>query len=82
MDLDIDVGVEGVLVEEDCTTCVMGEKLVVNVLNCFLQRDEVPCPRNLLLDGSFPSKVMTGYLPAIYCSKASSFSNGGSSCRC
>ena len=22
--LDIDVGVEGVLVEEDCTTCVMG----------------------------------------------------------
>ena len=36
--LDIDVGVEGVLVEEDCTTCVMGhveairEKLVVNIL--------------------------------------------------
>ena len=41
--LDIDVGVEGVLVEEDCTTCVMAhveaicEKLVVDVVRRSLQ---------------------------------------------
>ena len=31
------------------------EKLVVNILNCFLQRDDVPFPRNLLLNSAFYS---------------------------
>ena len=31
------------------------EKLLVNILNRFLQREDVPFPRNLLHDGSFPS---------------------------
>ena len=52
--LDIDVGVEGVLIEEDCTTCVMGHV-------------EAICEK-LVVD-----KVMTCHLPAICCSKASSF---------
>ena len=58
---DLDIGKEGVLVEKYCASNVVGhvepvrEKLVVNILNCFLQRDDVPFPRNLLLDGSFPS---------------------------
>ena len=57
--LDIDVGVEGVLVEEDCTTCVMShveairEKLVVNVVRRFLQRNDMPPSCNLLFEGIF-----------------------------
>ena len=45
--LDIDVGVEGFLVEEDCTTCVMGhveaipEKLVVNIFGRLLQGNDM-----------------------------------------
>ena len=51
--LDIDVGVEKILVEEDCTTCVMGhveairENLVVNVVRCFLQSNDLPLSCNL-----------------------------------
>ena len=51
--LDIDVGVEFVLVQEDCTTCVMGhseairEKLVVNVVR------RLPPSCNLFLKGIF-----------------------------
>ena len=58
---DLDVGKECVLVEKHCASSVVGhvepvrEKLMVDILNCFLQRDDVPFPRNLLLDGSFPS---------------------------
>ena len=57
--LDVDVGVEGVLVEEDCTTCVMRrveairEKLVVNVVRRFLQFDDVPHACNLFFEGIF-----------------------------
>ena len=57
--LDIDVGVEGVLVEEGCTTCVMGhveairEKLVVNVVRRFLQGNDMPPSCNLLFEGIF-----------------------------
>ena len=64
--LDIDVGVEGVLVEEDCTTCVMGhveaicEKLVVDAVRRFLQGNDMP--------------------PASCCSKASSFPRRGLLC--
>ena len=58
---DLDIGKESVLVEENRASSVVGhvepvrEKLVVNILNCFLQRDDVPFLGNLLLDGSFPS---------------------------
>ena len=57
--LDIGVGVEGVLVEEDCTTCVMGhveatrEKLVVNVVRRFLQGNDMPHSCHLLFEGIF-----------------------------
>ena len=54
--LDIYVGV-GVLVEEDCTTCVMGhveairEKLVVDVVRRLLQGNDMPPSCNLFLEG-------------------------------
>ena len=57
--LDIDVGVEGVLVEEDCTACVMGhveairEKHVVNVVGRLLQGNDMPPSCNLLFEGIF-----------------------------
>ena len=57
--LDIDVGVEGVLVEENCTTCVMGhveairEKLVVNVVGPLLQGNDMPPSCNLFFKGTF-----------------------------
>ena len=57
--LDIDVGVEGVLFEEDCTNCVVGhmevirEKLVVNVVRRLLQGNEMPLSCNLFLKGIF-----------------------------
>ena len=50
---------EGVLVEEHCTTCVMGhveairEKLVVNMLGRLLQGNDVPPSCNLLFEGIF-----------------------------
>ena len=53
--LDIDVGVEGVLVEENSTTCVMGhveairDKLVVNVVRSHLQGNDMPRSCNLFL---------------------------------
>ena len=57
--LDIDVGEEGVLVEEDCTTCVKGhveairEKLVVNVVRRLLQGSDMPPSCNLFFAGMF-----------------------------
>ena len=59
MDLTSTLGVEGVLVEEDCTTCVMGhveairEKLVVNVVRRLLQGNDMPPSCNLFLKGIF-----------------------------
>ena len=52
---DVDVGIEGVLVEENRATCAMGhveairEKLVVNVVVCLLQRNDMPPSCNLFL---------------------------------
>ena len=57
--LDIAVGVEGVLVEEDCTACVMGhveairEKFVINVVRRFLQGNDMPPSCNLFFEGIF-----------------------------
>ena len=59
--LDIDVGVEGVFVEENCTTCVMGhveairEKLVVNVVGRFLKGNDMHPSCNLFFEGIFLS---------------------------
>ena len=47
---DIDIGKESVLVEKHCASSVVShvepvrEELVVDILNCFLQRDDVPFP--------------------------------------
>ena len=57
--LDINVGVKGVLVEENRTTCVMGhveairEKLVVNILGRLLQGNDMPLCCNVLFEGIF-----------------------------
>ena len=54
--LDIDVSVEGVLVEENRTTCEVSHKkafmsdCVVDVVRSFLQSDEVPLSCNLFFD--------------------------------
>ena len=51
--LDIDAGVEGVLIGENRTTCVMGhveairEKLVVNIFGSLLQGNDMPPSCNL-----------------------------------
>ena len=58
---DIDVGVKGVFVEQNCTTCVMGhveairEKLVVNIFGRLLQGNDMPLSCNLLFTGIFLS---------------------------
>ena len=57
--LDIDVGVEGVLYEENPATSVMGrveatrEKLVINVNGRLLQGNDMPPSCNLLFEGIF-----------------------------
>ena len=50
---------QGVLVEEDCTTCVMGhveaicKKFVVDAVRRFLQGNDMPPSCNLLFEGIF-----------------------------
>ena len=57
--LDINIRVEGVLVEEDRTTCKVGHMKafmtdsVVDVVRSFLQGDKVPLARNLFFFGIF-----------------------------
>ena len=57
--LDINVGVKGVLVEENRAACVMGlveairEKLVVNMLGRLLQVNDMPPSSNWLFEGIF-----------------------------
>ena len=61
------VEVEGVLVEEDCTTCVMGhveaicEKVVVNVVRRLLQGNDMPPSCNLFLEGIFFPRPSPGF---------------------
>ena len=63
---DIDVGVKGVFLEENCSTCVMGhvepirEKLVVNVVRRLLQGTDMPLSSNLFLKGIFFSPSGSG----------------------
>ena len=63
---DIDVGVKGVFVEENGTTCVMGhveairEKLVVDILGRLLQSNDMLLSRNLLFKGIFLPSTGSG----------------------
>ena len=55
----VDIGVEGVLVEENRASSVMGhveptsKNIMVDILRCFLQGDDVPPACNLLFEGIF-----------------------------
>ena len=57
--LDVNVGVEGVLVEENCATFVMGhveptsKNVIVDILRCLLQGNDVPPACNQLFQGIF-----------------------------
>ena len=50
-----DVRVESVLVEENCAACIVGhvkpfmKNIMLNILRCFLQGNNMPLLRNLLL---------------------------------
>ena len=56
---DLDVRVEGVVVEKNCASGVMShmkmtrQVFVLEVLNCLLQSNDVPFPRNVFPDGAF-----------------------------
>ena len=57
--LDIDVGKEGVLIEENRTSCVVGhveptwKNVMIDILGCLLQGNYVSPACNLLLEGIF-----------------------------
>ena len=57
--LDIYVGEEGVLIEENRAACIMGhveptsKNVMIDILGCFLQSDDVPPACDLLLEGIF-----------------------------
>ena len=56
--LDIDVGIEGVLVEENRAACIMGhveptyKNAFIDMFRCFLQGNDMP---DLLFEGIFLS---------------------------
>ena len=58
---DLDIGEESVLIEEHCASSVVSyvepgrQVLVVNILNRFLQCDDMPLACDLLLNSAFPS---------------------------
>ena len=57
--LDTDVGVEGILIEENRAACIMGhveeirENLVVHVVERLLQGNDMPLSCNLFFEGIF-----------------------------
>ena len=57
--LDIDVGVEGVLVEENRAACIMGhveptcKNAFIDILRCLLQCNDMPLLRNLFFECVF-----------------------------
>ena len=57
--LDFDVRVKGVLIEQDSAASVVGnvkvirEALVLEVIDCLLERNHVPFHRNVLFSGTF-----------------------------
>ena len=55
---DLDVRAEGVLVEQNCASSAMRHmamipQVVLEVLDCLLQSDDVPCLRDVFFDGTF-----------------------------
>ena len=57
--LDFDARVKGVVIEQDSTASVvvnarvMREALVLEVIDCLLERNHVPFPRTVLFNGTF-----------------------------
>ena len=57
---DVDVRVEGVLVEENRAARIVGhvksflKNFMINIVRCFLQGNNMPFPRNLFLKCVFP----------------------------
>ena len=57
---DIDVGIEGVLIEENRAACMVGhmepflKNVMIDIVRCFLQGINLLFPRNLLLQCVFP----------------------------
>ena len=57
---DVDVSVEGVLVEENRAARMVGhvksflKNIVINIVRCFLQGNNMSFPRNLFLECVFP----------------------------
>ena len=56
---DIDVGIEGVLIEEIRTACIMGhveptcKNVMINIFGRLLQGNDMPPPCNLFFGGIF-----------------------------
>ena len=69
---DVDVGVECVLVEENRATCVMGhveptsKNVMVDILRCYLQGNDVPPACSLLFEGIFFS-TSGPWVPVVRC---------------
>ena len=57
--LDVNIDVAAVLVVENRTSAVMGyvepicKKVMIDILSCFLQRDDMPLACDLLVEGIF-----------------------------
>ena len=57
--LDIDVGVEGVLVEENRAACIMGhveatcKNVMINIFGRVLQSNDLPPAYNMFFEGIF-----------------------------
>ncbi len=68
--LDFDIRVEGVFVEENSVSSVVGhvepirDKFMVNIINCFLQCDDVPLACGLLLKSIFFS-TSRSWIPVV-----------------
>ena len=68
---DVDFGVEGVFVEENRASSVMGHvepicaNVIVDILRCFLWRDDVPTACDLLLEGIFLS-ASRSWIPVVH----------------
>ena len=64
---DLDVGVESIFVEQESTPAVVShmeavrQKVVLEVLDGFLQRDDVPFPRNVTFNSSCFSTSRTRF---------------------
>ena len=67
---DVDQGKEGVLVEENRASSVMGhvepisKNVMIDILRCFLWRDDLPPACNLLLKGIFLS-ASGSFIPVV-----------------